>query len=372
MVLWLTHVFPYYARQGVACKFAGQKSYNVCVQILENIPLKDHSTMRLGGTARYAVEVTSRQDVAEAAAWAESHNLPMLMIGTGSNIVWKDEGFSGLLLINNIKRFELFDEDGQNFYLTVGGGETWDEVVKRAVDESLTGIEALSLIPGTAGAAPVQNIGAYGQELADTLTTIEAYDVQTKQFVTIPGSDCNFGYRASRFKYADRGRFFITAITLHLTRGLPEPPFYKAVEDYLKEHSETRPTPQTIRDAVIAIRTSKLPDPKVIANNGSFFANPIVEESTVVQLLADYPDMPYWRVDANHVKIPAGWLVDQVGLKGYHDEETGMATWDLQALVFVNEHARRTADLLKFRQKITDAVQTKFGIALEQEPELLP
>jgi len=342
------------------------------VQIVENIELKEHSTMRLGGKARYAAEITSRNDITEAIAWAQSRQMPVLMVGGGSNIVWKDEGFDGLLLINKIMRFEVFDEDGRNVYVTAGGGENWDSVVARATQDSLTGIEALSLIPGTAGAAPVQNIGAYGQELSRVLTTIEAYDLQTGQFLTIRGEDCAFGYRTSRFKTADRGRYLISAITLHLTRGLPEPPFYKALQDYLDEHGLQNCTPQMIRDAVIAVRSAKLPDPAVVANNGSFFANPIIGEAASVRLHDEYPEAPYWPVDDQHIKVPAAWLIEQAGFKGYHDTETGMATWEKQPLVFVNEHARSTADLLKFRQKIIDAVQTKFGITLEQEPELLP
>jgi UDP-N-acetylmuramate dehydrogenase len=218
----------------------------------------------------------------------------------------------------------------------------------------------------------VQNVGAYGQEIADTLATVEAYDKQTKSFVNIPVMDCSFGYRTSRFKTTDKGRFFISAITLHLMRGLPEPPFYQPVAVYLAEHGIDRPTPQNIRDAVISIRSSKLPDPAVVANNGSFFANPIIPEDSLVQLEADFPGIPHWPAANGTVKIPAAWLIEQAGFKDYHDDATGMATWTKQPLVFVNEHARTTADLLTFKQKVIDTVQAKFNITLQQEPELLP
>ncbi len=343
------------------------------MQIAQQVSLVEHSTMRLGGTADYSVDITSRAELTEALAWAEANKQPVRMIGGGSNIIWKDEGFAGLLLINKIMRYELFDEDEQNVYLTVGAGENWDSVVARSVVAGLTGIEGLSLIPGTAGATPIQNVGAYGQEIANTLATLEAYDMQTKQFVTMPAMDCAFGYRTSRFKTTDVGRFFITAITLHLHRGNPEPPFYEAVQRYFTEHDITAGfTPQVIREAVIAIRSAKLPDPATVANNGSFFANPVVPASTLAQLEADYPSIPHWPAQEGYIKIPAAWLVETAGFKGFHDQETGMATWENQALVFVNEHAKSTADLLKFRQKVTDAVQTKFNISLEQEPELLP
>jgi UDP-N-acetylmuramate dehydrogenase len=342
------------------------------MDIVQNISLRDHSTMRLGGSARYAATITSRTDLTSALAWAETNNLPVIMVGGGSNIIWKDGEFSGLLLINKCMGFEIYPEDTENYYVTAGAGENWDSVVERVVQEGLTGIESLSLIPGSAGATPVQNVGAYGQEISNVLTTIEAYDTKEKKFLNIPAMDCDFGYRTSRFKTTDKGRFFITAITLHLRKADPEAPSYKGLAEYFGEHPTDSYTPQIIRDAVIAIRSSKLPDPAVVANNGSFFANPIIDEGIAVQLRADYPTIPYWTVDDDHIKLPAAWLIEQVGLRDYHDEETGMATWSKQALVFVNEHAQNTADLLKFKQKVITAVEEKFGITLEQEPELLP
>lgn len=342
------------------------------MNIFQNVSLHDYSTMRLGGAARYLAEIRSHQELSEALAWAEAQNISVMMVGGGSNIVWKDEGFDGLLLVNKIMRFETFDEDEQNTYTTVGAGEIWDSVVERTVRAGLTGIEALSLIPGTAGATPIQNVGAYGQELSQTLVTVEAYDRQRKTLVNIPSTDCAFGYRTSRFKAADKGRFFITAITLHLMKGSPQPPFYESTQKYFDEQGIKEITPEILRKAIISIRTSKLPDPAVVANNGSFFANPIIDQGSANQLLADYPEMTQWPTNDARVKVPAAWLIEQAGFKDYHDEETGMATWPKQPLVFVNEHAQTTADLLKFKQKIVAAVQAKFGIALEQEPELLP
>lgn len=328
--------------------------------------------MRLGGTAAYMVDVHDRQEVEQAVAWAAQNNLPAMMIGDGSNIVWRDEGYSGLILVNKIMKFEEQPEDQENFYVTAGSGESWDKVVERTVARGLTGIEGLSLIPGTAGATPVQNVGAYGQEISQALVSVEAYDTQQKQFVSIPNFDCGFGYRTSRFKTNDHSRFFITAITLHLIRGNPQPPFYRAVQAYFDEHGIANPTPQVMRDAVIAIRQSKLPDPAKVANNGSFFANPIVDEGALAQIQADYESVPHWPLEDGRVKLSAAWLVEQAGFKGVHDAETGMATWPAQALVLVNEHAQSTAQLIKFKQKILDTVKAKFDITLEQEPELLP
>ncbi len=349
--------------------------YTTDMNVQENVDLAQYSTMRLGGKARYLTEVTSRAEIEKAVEWAVAHEMPPLIIGGGSNIFWRDEGFVGLVIVNKIMGYQDFAEDSSNHYLTIGAGENWDSVVERSVAAGLTGIEALSLIPGTAGGTPIQNVGAYGQEVSDTLVSIEAYDLHSRGFLTIPASDCAFGYRTSRFKTTDRDRFLICGLTLHLMHQNPTPPFYRAVADYFAARSVTDFTPETLRAAVIDIRSSKLPDPAKVANNGSFFANPIIDAVQLTQLQADFPDMPHWPTgddNSGQVKIPAAWLIEQAGFKDYHDAETGMATWPSQPLVLVNEHAHNTADLLRFKAKIVDAVEAKFQITLVQEPELLP
>jgi len=340
------------------------------MNIQQNVPLSNYSTMRLGSTAAYLAEIQTKDDLLEAIKFAESKYLPTIMIGDGSNIVWSDKPYPGLVLVNKIKGFEKFNKD-DHIYITVGAGENWDSIVKRTVDDGLTGIECLSLIPGTAGATPVQNVGAYGQETSETLVNVEAYDCQQKQFVTILGEDCAFGYRTSRFKTNDKGRFFIVSVTSRLKLANPMPPFYGAVQDYLSEHKISEYSPRILRDAVIAIRKNKLPDPTKVANNGSFFANPIIDKEKFDSLLASYPNLKYWQTDDGKYKLAAGWLVEQAGFKDAHDKETGMATWSNQALVLVNENAKSSADLLKFKQKIVDKVSQMFGITLEQEPKFV-
>jgi UDP-N-acetylmuramate dehydrogenase len=344
------------------------------MQILDNVSLADYSTMHLGGTAAHLVTIEDRPQLIEALKWAEANKQPVIMIGSGSNIFWRDEGFPGLVLVNKIQRYESFHEDEENIYISVGAGENWDTVVERTAQAGLTGIEALSLIPGTAGATPVQNVGAYGQEIAQTLTTVEALDAHTGQFINIPAADCGFGYRTSRFKTTDRGRFFITGLTIHLVKANPQPPFYGSVQSYFEEHEilGADVTPMVLRDAVIAIRSAKLPDPAVVHNNGSFFANPIISSDELVRVRAGFPEVPSWTQPDGSAKLSAAWLLEHAGFKDIHDEETGMSTWPTQPLVLVNEAAKSTADLLRFKQKIVDAVQEKFGITLEQEPELLP
>lgn len=342
------------------------------MDIRNNVSLKDHSTMRLGGTAAHLVTVSNLDDIQEAVAWAEERNLPVMMIGDGSNIVWRDEGFPGLILVCNIKGFEVQEVDGATL-VTIGAGENWDSVVGRVVELGLSGIEGLSLIPGTAGATPIQNVGAYGQEISQTLVSLEAYDTQTKQLVTIPNEECAFSYRKSRFNAEDRGRFLIISITLRLKHENPQPPYYRTVDLYFQENNiQGECTPQVMRDAVIAIRRSKLPDPAEVANNGSFFGNPVVDNATYERLHAEYDDLPYRDMGDGTYKLSAAWMIEKVGLKGFHDNETGMATWPKQPLVFVNEKADSTEQLIQFRQKVAGAVQDQFGVTLKQEPELLP
>lgn len=339
--------------------------------ILENVPLTIVSTMKLGGNAAYLTEVDSRSDIAEAIAWAKERSLPFVMVGQGSNIIWEDEGYAGLVLVNKLLGYEVFEEDEENIYVTIGAGENWDSVVERTVHSEYSGIEQLSLIPGTAGATPVQNVGAYGREIADVLTTVEVYDHTQQKFVTIRASDCQFGYRSSRFKASDKGKFFISSLTIHLTRKKPEPPFYSALEKYFAEHNIKDFSPKNIRKAVIDIRSSKLPDPAKVANVGSFFHNPIVDHWVALRLVQDHEDIPHWEISTDKTKLSAAWLIEQSGFKDFHDEQTGMATWSKQPLVFVNENAKKTSDLLVFKAKIINAVEKKFGVTLEQEPELI-
>lgn len=335
-----------------------------------NILLKDYSTMRLGGPAKYLMDITSSVQIGPAIEWAGSRNLPVIMIGGGSNIIWTDAGFPGLVMVNKIPGFELQDQ-GEQVFLTIGAGENWDNVVKRTVETKLTGIEALALIPGSTGATPIQNVGAYGSEISTTLVCLQAYDKTEKKMTVLDKTDCGFGYRTSRFKTKDKGRFFITSITLSLSKTPPFPPYYATVENYLREHNIQRPTSAQIREAVIAIRSSKLPDPAIVANCGSFFHNPIIPMEQLEELRDQYPTIVYWRTDDGQAKISAGWLLEKLGLKGYHEPNTGMAIWDKQALVFVNENAKSTAQLIAFRDAIVSAVQKKFGITLVQEPELI-
>lgn len=336
------------------------------MEIHTNIPLKNFVTMRLGGNARFMADAHTPLEVAELVTRAKSQQLTLHVLGSGSNTVVHDEGFSGLILRPLIKGVEIVHENAGDITFKVGAGMIWDDFVKLTVDKNLIGIETLSGIPGTVGAAPIQNIGAYGQEVAETIISVDAYDTTTDTFVTLLSADCGFGYRDSTFRSNAIDRYVITHVTFRLYKGAPQPPFYKAVQDYLDQHNITIYTPQIIRDAVLDIRREKLPDPKERPNSGSFFKNAIVEQWQYTQLIADYPDMPSYEMAGEKRKIPTGWLIEKAGLKGQLLH--GMRVHDKNALVLINESATSHADLAAARNEIISTVRDTFHVEIEQEP----
>jgi UDP-N-acetylmuramate dehydrogenase len=338
------------------------------MQIQNNVSLKDYSTMRLGGNAKALVTVTTKDELTEAINWAKQNNLPILILGGGSNVIFS-KGYEGLVIVNRLQGFEVLNDDPQTVTIKVGAGENWDKVVERTVQKNLHGIEALSAIPGTAGATPVQNVGAYGAQISDVFVELEAYDTKTDSFIILKKEDCKFSYRHSIFKSLHDRHYVITSITLQLDRQVPKPPFYESLQKYLDEHQITNYTPQTIRSAVVAIRAVRLPDPSLMANTGSFFKNPIVISDVANKILTTFPAAPNWPMPDGKFKLGAGWLIEQAGLKGY--KAHGMKTYENHALVLVNESAKSYDDLAAFRQEIIDKVHQKFGVTLEQEPELL-
>jgi UDP-N-acetylmuramate dehydrogenase len=322
--------------------------------------------MKLGGNARFMTEVHTPEDVVAVYRNAKSQSLPVFILGGGSNVIAKDEGFAGIVIRMRIQGFDIIADDLNSTTIRIGAGEIWDEVVKRTVDMHLTGIETLSAIPGTAGASPVQNVGAYGQEIADTLDSLVAYDTETDTFVTLQNADCGFSYRHSIFRGDQMGRYIITSITLTLSKTSPQPPFYEALQTYFDQHSITIFTQEIIRNAVIDIRTNKLPDPNVFPNTGSFFKNAIVEDWQLNDLRAINPNIPTFDMGDGHFKVPTGWLIEQTGLKGkvLH----GIKVHDKNALVLINESATSYGDLADARDEIIGAVRDKFKIQIEQEP----
>ena len=335
--------------------------------ITENIPLRDLTTFRMGGAARFFATVTSAADLTEVFVCAQKENVPVIILGGGSNIIVKDGSVLNTLVIKiEIKGFETVREDTDFVEIKIGAGENWDDVVRRTVEQGLSGIEAMSFIPGTAGATPIQNVGAYGQEIKDTFISLEAYEIATGEVKTFSKEDCRFAYRDSVFKQDLRGKYVITSITLRLSKSPAGMPQYPGVQNYFDEKGITNPTLAQIREAIIAIRTVKLPDPREIASVGSFFKNPICANTLVQTLREHYPEIPSFAVGDDTSKIPAGWLIDTLGWKG-KDFGTLML-YPKNALVIVNKGGATFAELTDVVGQIKKAVNDRFGIMLEQEP----
>ena len=340
------------------------------MDIHTNIPLKTLTTMRLGGPVKYFAEAHDPAELQAIYQDAVSKQVPTFIIGGGSNLVAHDEGYNGLVIRIKILGFEVIADDLYTTTIKVGAGENWDETVKRAVEMRLSGIEAMSSIPGTTGAAPVQNVGAYGQEIADTLVSLEAYDTTTNSFVTLTNEECEFSYRHSIFRGAQQGQYVITSITLKLSKSLPTPPFYESLQKYLDEQSVHTFTQQTIRDAVIGIRADKLPDPAVKPSAGSFFKNAIIDSWHLSDLQKTYPDIKAYDMGNGTYKVFTGWLIEKLGYKNQLIH--GMRVNEKNCLVLINESATGYADLAAARDEIIGNIRDTFRIQVDQEPLEIP
>ncbi|MBR0488085.1 UDP-N-acetylmuramate dehydrogenase [Candidatus Saccharibacteria bacterium] len=335
--------------------------------IRENILLSELTTMRLGGPARFVVDIDDPADIPAAFDFAASRKLPFFILGGGANTIAHDEGFPGVIirfLKSDIKLVQADDD----YLITASAGTPWDDVVAFATARNLTGIEALSKIPGLTGAAPVQNIGAYGQDVAAVFVSAEAYDIAERHFVTLYHSDFSFSYRRSILNTTKKNQFLITSITLRLSQGQMSRPFYNSIERYISEHHITDFSPAQIRQIVSTIRADKLPDPAIKPSSGSFFKNIYLTKEEAS--LADSQGYPIYH-GRDGYKINSGWLIEQTGFKGrlLH----GIRVNEKAALVLINESASSYQDLANARAEIVKAVQQKFGFNLEQEPvEILP
>jgi UDP-N-acetylmuramate dehydrogenase len=332
--------------------------------------LIDLNTLGIPSTADWLHTITDSSQLAETATFAANHSLPLLVLGGGSNIVLGEAELHCVVLHIAIPGREVIAQTDRYTEVRVGAGENWDELVAWSVKQGLRGIESLSLIPGTVGAAPIQNIGAYGQELSQSLVAVDAYDLTTNSVVTLSNAACEFSYRDSIFKHAGKGRYVVTSVTLRLVPAeLAPPPTYASLQAELERRHITAPTVADIRAAVIAIRSSKLPDPAVTPTAGSFFHNPIVPASELDRLLAAHPDLPHWPATDGQVKLSGGWLIEQCGLKGTSRDGVGLS--DKSALVLVNPGHLPAAKVLAFRDSIVATVRDTFGVTLQMEPELI-
>ena len=319
--------------------------------------------MRIGGVARYVYEVETPAEVADAAFFAESLRIPLFILGGGANTIGRDEGFRGVILINRMKGINFSENADGTVTVKAMGGEVWDDVVEATVMRGLTGIEALSKIPGSAGAAPVQNIGAYGRDVAETFESAEVYDLAARTYKTLSAADLGFSYRKSLLNTTARGRYFVISITLRLRRGEMKRPFYNSIEKYIKENNLTDFSPRGIREIVSKIRADKLPDPREKASSGSFFKNVYLDDREA-EIAEEKGDPVYRGKDGN--KINAGWLIEKAGFSGQLIH--GMRVNEKAALVLINESANGYKDLAAAREEIVGKVYDKFGFWLEQEP----
>ncbi|GGE60720.1 UDP-N-acetylenolpyruvoylglucosamine reductase [Streptosporangium jomthongense] len=335
-------------------------------ELQENIDLTELNTLRVSATARYYMEVETLDDLARALAWAQENGHRVLVLGSGSNLVFAGD-YAGLVIRMRIaaRYWEQVDDTGAT--LVLGAGENWHDAVLYAARCGYRGIENLALIPGTAGAAPVQNIGAYGVELCDTLVSVTALDRETRQLVTLHKADCEFAYRDSLFKRQPE-RFIITGIRLRLSRTRPLQLGYRDLEDYLGETDTEKLDAVTVAEAVMAIRHRKLPDPGMIPNVGSFFKNPVVSAETFSKLQAAHPDVVSYPQNGT-VKLAAAWLIDRCGWKGYRNDRVGVH--NRQALVLINHSGGTGLDVLDLASDIRDSVRAQFGVELAMEPGIV-
>ena len=333
------------------------------MNIQENISLQRLNTFGIARNARFFTIVERIESLVEALSWANDHNEKVLILGGGSNILLTAD-FFGLVIKMEIQGIELIAEDDADFWVKVGAGVIWHDLVSYAIDQNWAGLENLSLIPGTVGASPMQNIGAYGVEIQDVFESLDALEKATLQIRTFSKQECEFGYRESVFKHELKDQYVICSVIFKLKKVPDLNIEYGAIRDVLREKGIVQPGIREISEAVIAIRTSKLPDPKVIGNAGSFFKNPTISTNQFNELKAVFPEIPGYVLDEG-VKVPAGWLIEQAGWKGKRFGEVGVHS--KQALVLVNYGNGQGEEIISLAQQIQQSVMEKFDIQLQPE-----
>jgi UDP-N-acetylmuramate dehydrogenase len=338
------------------------------IRSYSNYPLQKLHTFGTEASTKYYFEFTETEDLAGFLATnKEWQNLQLLIIGSGSNLLFVND-FPGLIINPNIPGIKIVHEDRNNIWLEVGAGVVWDDLVEYAVFNRWGGIENLSLIPGKVGAAAVQNIGAYGMEIQSQIESVTGFNLETLTENILESTDCQFAYRDSIFKNQLKNSFIITSVVFKLDK------FPEFILNYGDLKSETEKLGainlRNIRKAVIGIRESKLPDPKIFGNAGSFFKNPVIDEVQATPLLNIYPNMPHYPAPEKRTKLAAGWLIEQCGWKGFRRGDAGVH--EKQALVLVNYGNATGKEIFELSEKIRQSVQDKFGVELEREVLSLP
>jgi UDP-N-acetylmuramate dehydrogenase len=337
------------------------------LEILQDYPLKDLNTFGITVNSRYFVSINSVEQLNKVLVSDIARNNPLLILGGGSNILFTRQ-YPGLIILNQIKGIKIIDETNDTALINAGGGEVWQDLVNFALSHNLGGIENLSLIPGSVGAAPIQNIGAYGVELKEVMESLSAIELATGETRTFNNAECDFGYRNSIFKKELKDKYLITNVCLKLTKHPQLNTSYGAVNSRLEEKGIDSPDITDVSKAVIEIRRSKLPDPTKLGNAGSFFKNPVVDKIDFEGLKLVFSDIPGY-INNSTVKIPAAWLIEQCGWKGKRFGAVGVH--DKQPLVLVNYGDGTGAEIKKLAEDIKTSVANKFGIELEAEPRII-
>ncbi|TVS13758.1 MAG: UDP-N-acetylmuramate dehydrogenase [Wenzhouxiangella sp.] len=333
-------------------------------EIVEGADLAPLSTFRLPARAGQLVVL----DDIEQLPLLPPDDGPRLVLGGGSNTLFLAD-WPGQVLLNRLGGIQTQALEDGRVRVRAAAGESWHGLVRWCLDRGLYGIENLVLIPGSVGAAPMQNIGAYGVELADVLESVTVWDWSRRAGAEIPAAECGLAYRDSRFKSADRGRFLITAVSLRLRRDFRPALGYQSLADALAKRRLTPPQPRQLAAAIMRLRRRRLPDPARLANAGSFFKNPVVSPARAEQVLADHPDLPCWRLPDGRFKLAAGWMIEQLGWRGRRIGDAGVH--EHHALVLVNHGRASAAQLLELMDSIREAVDSAFGVRLEPEPQLV-
>ena len=336
---------------------------------LPHFNLQKFNTLAVPANSNYFVSVKDDEELREALAFARAEKLPLLPLGGGSNIVLRDD-FPGLVIHLKSQGKEVVAEDDNYVWLKVAAGENWHQLVEYSLANGFYGLENLSLIPGSVGAAPIQNIGAYGVEIRELLVELTALDIRSGLTITFTNESCQFGYRDSIFKNALKDQYIITSVTLRLHKNPQVNVTYPALRAALANLSDTEITPEEVSRAVVAIRTNKLPDPAEIPNVGSFFKNPVIAAATYETLKQRYPGVVAYPAGEGQTKLAAGWLIDQAGWRG--KEAAGAAVHKDQALVLTNPNKTSGEAVLALADLIKQSVFEQFGLLLEMEPRVYP
>ncbi|MES2650595.1 MAG: UDP-N-acetylmuramate dehydrogenase [Bacteroidota bacterium] len=333
----------------------------------ESISLKPYNTFSIDAKANSFVEIKEETDLKEVFDTIDQKTQEILVLGGGSNMLFTKD-FSGVVIKISILGISYL-ENGDEVSVTAGAGVVWNDLVNFCVQKGFAGLENLTLIPGTVGASPIQNIGAYGVELKDVFSSCTAFEIATGQIKTFTYADCNFGYRESIFKNELKGKYIITSVTFHLNKKATIRTHYGAIASELEIRNIKQPSIADVSNVVAAIRVSKLPDPSTIGNAGSFFKNPVIKKAEFEELLAKFPDVVHYPAPAEKIKLAAGWLIEQCGFKGKVVGQTG--TWKNQALVLVNHGYASGQEVYDFSEQIINSVYAKFGVTLSREVNIL-